>query len=151
MYNCAAATQTFEKRQYTLETAEDTITINVEIARTDAQRAQGLMFRKTVPDGTGMLFIFERDQILSFWMKNTGVPLSIAFISYDGRIVEIRNMEPLSRMPIQSSRSVRYALEVPQGWFDRVGVTIGSRIELHESASQADFEERSSAIGENSR
>lgn len=133
MYTCAGTNQSFEKKQYILETKDNTIPISVEIARTDAQRAQGLMHRKTVPQGTGMLFVFERDQILSFWMENTLVPLSIAFISYDGRIVEIRDMEPLSRTVIQSSRSARYALEVPQDWFEKVGVSVGSRIKIEES------------------
>ncbi|MDR2150375.1 MAG: DUF192 domain-containing protein [Spirochaetaceae bacterium] len=137
LYNCVAGgAQTFEKKQYTLESAGKTIPINVEIARTEVQRAQGLMRRKVVPDGTGMLFIFERDQILSFWMENTLVPLSIAFISYDGRIVEIHDMKPLSRIQIQSSRSARYALEVPQGWFDRVGITVGAQLKLEDSARQ---------------
>jgi len=77
-----------------------------------------------------MLFIFERDEILSFWMKNTLIPLSIAYISSDGWILEIHNMEPHNLNPIRSGRSARYALEVPQGWFGRVGITAGCRLEL---------------------
>jgi uncharacterized membrane protein (UPF0127 family) len=80
------------------------------------------MYRKSLDDGKGMLFVFDRDESLSFWMKNTLIPLSIAFIASDGRILEIRDMEPESLTPVHSSRSVRYALEVPQGWFDRAGV-----------------------------
>jgi uncharacterized membrane protein (UPF0127 family) len=111
-------------------TAETGPAIRTEIARTEDERAQGLMGRKTLPDGEGMLFVFERDQILSFWMKNTLVPLSIAFISSEGRILEIRDMRPQDLTPIQSSRSARYALEVPQGWFVRAGIAAGDYLLL---------------------
>ena len=99
--------------------------IIAEIARTEAQQQQGLMYRKELKDGEGMLFVHERDQMLSFWMKNTFVPLSIAFIAQDGRILEIYDMEPESLASVRSSRSARYALEVPQGWFGRAGIGIG--------------------------
>ena len=124
------ATEKFEKREITIDTAGGRVPIIAEIARTDAQREQGLMFRKELNDGNGMLFIFERDQILSFWMKNTFIPLSIAYISHDGRILEIYDMEPESLEPVRSSRSARYALEVPQNWFDRAGIRIGDRLDL---------------------
>jgi uncharacterized membrane protein (UPF0127 family) len=104
--------------------------ITVEIARTEEERAQGLMYRKKLPDGEGMLFIFERDQQLSFWMKNTSIPLSIAFISSDGRITEIRDMQPHDLNSVQSSRSVRYALEAPQGWFTRAGIKPGDLMQM---------------------
>jgi uncharacterized membrane protein (UPF0127 family) len=103
------------------------LSLELEIARTEAERARGLMYRKSLNDGKGMLFVFEKDEILSFWMKNTLIPLSIAFIASDGRILEIRDMEPESLIPVKSSRSVRYALEVPRGWFDRAGVKPGDR------------------------
>ncbi|MDR2718894.1 MAG: DUF192 domain-containing protein [Treponema sp.] len=106
------------------------VEITVEIARTEAERAQGLMHRKKLPDGEGMIFIFERDEQLSFWMKNTVIPLSIAFIASDGRIVEIKQMQPLDLNSVKSSRSVRYALETPQGWFDRAGVKPGDVVGL---------------------
>jgi len=99
--------------------------VKAEIAQTPEERSQGLMFRKTLPDGKGMLFVFEKDEILSFWMKNTIVPLSIAFIASDGRIIDIRDMYPGDLNSVVSSRSARYALEVPQGWFSRVGVKAG--------------------------
>ena len=99
--------------------------IKAEIARTQEERAQGLMYRKRLPDGEGMLFIFERDQVLSFWMKNTLIPLSIAFIASDGRIIETKDMRPGDPNTVLSSRSARYALEVPQGWFSRAGVKRG--------------------------
>lgn len=103
----------------------------VELALSPAQRQQGLMHRTELPDGQGMLFVFDRDQILSFWMMNTLVPLSIAYIASDGRIVEIFDMEPLNLNPVSSSRSVRYALEVPQNWFQRAGLAPGDRVLIH--------------------
>jgi len=106
------------------------VEITVEIARTQDERAQGLMRRKKLPDGEGMIFIFERDEQLSFWMKNTVIPLSIAFIASDGRIVEIKDMQPLDLNSVSSSRSVRYALETPQGWFNRAGVKPGDVAEI---------------------
>jgi len=106
------------------------VEITVEIARTEQERAQGLMYRKKLPDGEGMIFIFERDEQLSFWMKNTVIPLSIAFIASDGRITEIKDMQPLDLNSVKSSRSVRYALETPQGWFTRVGVKPGDVLEI---------------------
>jgi len=104
------------------------IPVQVEVADTDQSRVMGLMNRKSVPEGTGMLFVFDRDQVLTFWMKNTLVPLSIAYISSDGRIVDILDMEPESLKPVASSRSVRYALEVPQGYFSKVGIREGDRL-----------------------
>jgi uncharacterized membrane protein (UPF0127 family) len=122
---------TFEVKPYTIEgSSGKLIVLEAEIARTDTERAQGLMYRKSLEDGKGMLFIFEKDEILSFWMKNTLIPLSIAFIASDGRILEIRHMEPESLISVRSSRSARYALEVPRGWFDRVGIKPGDRLRL---------------------
>lgn len=104
------------------------VAVKAEIAATGPDRERGLMYRKDVPDGEGMLFVFESDQRLAFWMKNTLVPLSIAYASSDGTIRDILDMTPLSLSSVESSRSVRYALEVPQGWFGRVGVAAGDRI-----------------------
>ena len=104
--------------------------VKAEIAQTQEERSKGLMYRKELPDGEGMFFIFERDEVLSFWMKNTFVPLSIAFITSDGRIVEIRDMYPHDESTVYSARSVRYALEVPQGWFSRAGVQNGDVVKI---------------------
>ncbi|MCL2720079.1 MAG: DUF192 domain-containing protein [Treponema sp.] len=100
-------------------------TIKAEIATTSEEQMKGLMHRQNLPDGEGMLFVYERDQVLSFWMKNTYIPLTIAFIASDGRIIEMKDMYPHDTNNIVSSRSVRYALEVPQGWFSRAGVLEG--------------------------
>lgn len=104
------------------------LSLRAEIADTVETRTRGLMFRKSLPEGEGMLFVFDRDQVLSFWMKDTILPLSIAYIASDGRILEIHDMESGSLSPVTSSRSARYALEVPQGWYAKVGVAPGDRI-----------------------
>jgi uncharacterized membrane protein (UPF0127 family) len=106
------------------------VTITVEIARTEEERSKGLMHREQLLDGAGMIFVFDYDQQVSFWMKNTIIPLSIAFISADGRILEIKDMYPLDLNSVHSSRSVRYALETPQGWFTRAGITAGDVVNI---------------------
>lgn len=105
----------------------------VELAKTAQEQARGLMHRRTLDARAGMLFVYPTDRRLSFWMKNTRVPLSIAFLSRDGRIVQIEDMEPLSLEPVGSVRSVRYALEVPQGTFRRLGLDVGDLIGLPET------------------
>ena len=94
------------------------ITFTVEVARTTAEQQQGLMYRKRMRPDHGMLFPYGSDRRLSFWMKNTLIPLSIAFISSDGVIKEIYEMNPLSLRDVVSRQSVRYALEVNQGIFE---------------------------------
>lgn len=107
-----------------------TISINVEIAKTPETRQHGYMERKVIPDGTGMIFVFESDQILAFYMKNTPHPLSIAYIDSHGKIRDIFDMKPYSLESIISTTSVRYALEVPQGWFDKNQIKKGDYISL---------------------
>ena len=127
--NCMARGSDFEVTELSIETVEgNVVKIIAEMARTKPQLEQGLMNRNRLADGKGMIFIFERDQILSFWMKNTRIPLSIAFISVEGKILEIHDMEPFNLTPVHSSRSARFALEVPQSWFNRVGIQVGDRL-----------------------
>ena len=102
--------------------------VKAEIAEKAEDRNHGFMERKTIPDGTGMLFVFEHDQILSFWMKNTPHPLSIAYIDSKGKIRNIYDMKPYSLSSIISTVSVRYALEVPQGWYKKNGITEGDTV-----------------------
>jgi len=102
--------------------------LKVELAKTPGERERGLMFRSSLAEGEGMLFIFETDQRLAFWMKNTTIPLSVAYLSSDGTIRQILDLEPHSLDPRDSERSVRYALEVPRGWFGRVGAEVGDRV-----------------------
>lgn len=106
------------------------VSLKVEIADTDEERQLGLMHRKQLPDGRGMLFVFPADQMMSFWMKNTLIPLSIAYISADGRILEMHDMRPQSLQPVRSARSARYALEVPVGWFAQNAIHPGDLLEL---------------------
>lgn len=105
-------------------------TVKAEIAEKAEDRNHGFMERKNIPDGTGMLFVFEKDQILSFWMKNTPHPLSIAYIDSKGKIRNIYDMTPYSLSSIVSTVSVRYALEVPQGWYKKNGITEGDTVIL---------------------
>lgn len=107
-----------------------TYTVNAEIAKTNEDRMKGYMEREKIPEGTGMLFIFENDQVLSFWMKNTPTPLSIAYIDSKGKIRDIFDMKPYCLDSIMSSVSVRYALEVPQGWFKKNNINPGDYIDL---------------------
>jgi uncharacterized membrane protein (UPF0127 family) len=107
------------------------VPLAVEIARTDAERGRGLMFRKTLAADSGMLFVFEREQPLSFWMKSTYIPLSIAFIDKYGIIREMYDMKPLDETLSYPSRYMSmYALEVNRGWFARRNIAVGSRIVL---------------------
>ncbi len=105
-------------------------TLTVEIAVTPYEREMGLMFRSFLPEGHGMLFIFDSEEYLSFWMKNTSIPLSIAFINSDGIIVDIQDMEPFSTRPHVSRERAIFALEVNKGWFRRHGVKVGDRVKF---------------------
>lgn len=120
-----------EKKDLIITKADSTtIKVTAEIADTNETRARGYMERKTIPDGTGMLFVFQQDQVLSFWMKNTPHPLSIAYIDVKGKIRNIYDMEPYCLDSIISTVSVRYALEVPQGWFEKNGIKEGDYVNL---------------------
>ena len=101
--------------------------IKAEIADTPAKQATGLMHRKKLPCNAGMLFDFKSERPLSFWMKNTHIPLQIAFIGSNGRIGQIESMKPFSPRSIYSKGSYRYALEVNDGWFDRNGIQVGAQ------------------------
>ena len=104
--------------------------ITVETADTLESQEKGLMGRESLDENRGMLFVYERDAKKSFWMKNTTIPLSIAYIAADGTIREIYDMEPLSTRTVDSRYSVRYALEVNQGAFDRHGIKAGDKVEF---------------------
>ena len=109
--------------------------MRVEIADDDFERARGLMYRTALVEKRGMLFVYEEEQQkLSFWMKNTLIPLSIAFMDTEGRIVDIQDMEPLDDDPPSyvSAEPAQYALEVNQGFFEERGVEVGDRAELPE-------------------
>ncbi|MCX5910226.1 MAG: DUF192 domain-containing protein [Deltaproteobacteria bacterium] len=102
----------------------------MEVVQTEEQKARGLMFRESLGEDEGMLFVYGREEFLSFWMKNTRIPLSIAFMDAKGRIVDIQEMEPFSLETHRSAYPAVYALEVNQGWFQRNGVQVGDRVNL---------------------
>jgi uncharacterized membrane protein (UPF0127 family) len=105
------------------------IPVEAELADTEAKTERGLMFRKSLSENSGMLFVFDPPAQATFWMKNTRIPLSIGFVDSRGRILEIRSMKPFDQTFISSiSNAVAYALEVNLGWFDRHGVPLGAKI-----------------------
>lgn len=107
-------------------------TFTVEVARTEAQREKGLMGRSELEENEGMLFVFESDRHLGFWMKDTEIPLSLAYVSKDGTIREIHELEPFSKRIVESAYAVRYALELNRGAFERADAEVGDRIEFPE-------------------
>ena len=102
-------------------------TVVAEVAATPEERAEGLMYRDEVPDGTGMLFVFEDSQPRAFWMANTYVPLDVAYMDPSFRIVDIIAMGPLVTDSYPSDAPAMFALEVRQGWFEEQGIGIGAR------------------------
>lgn len=88
------------------------------------------MYRDELPDGTGMLFIFEQSEVRSFWMSNTYLALDIAYMDLSYNIVDIQQMEPLTTTPHESNRPAMFALEVRQGWFAEHGIGVGSTAEV---------------------
>jgi len=104
-------------------------TFTVEIADTEAAREKGLMYRRALPEGTGMLFDFHQDQDVAFWMQNTYIPLDMIFIRGDGRILRIaQNTEPMSTRQIPSGGPVRAVLEVIAGTSRKLGIAAGDRV-----------------------
>ncbi len=102
--------------------------IQAQVASTPEQRTIGLMFRTEMPTNEGMLFVFERPTGQCFWMKNTLIPLTAAFIADDGTIVNLADMQPKTLDSHCSTAPVRYVLEMNQGWFAKRGITDGSRL-----------------------
>jgi len=104
-------------------------TFEVELATTEAEREKGLMFRKEMPEGHGMLFDFHQEQEVSFWMQNTYIPLDMMFIQGDGRILRIaENTTPLSTKLIPSNGQVRAVLEVIGGTAQKLGIAPGDKV-----------------------
>jgi uncharacterized membrane protein (UPF0127 family) len=99
-----------------------------EVATTPDQRSVGLMHRFSLKPDHGMLFVFERTEPLGFWMKNTFIALSIAFIAEDGRIINIEDMKPQTEHTHSSKGAARYALEMRKGWFAERGIGPGTMI-----------------------
>lgn len=106
------------------------VVVLAELAIKAKDLEKGFMYRKKIPEGTGMLFFFDSDRIAHFWMKNTPTPLSIAYIDSRGTIKDIFDMTPFSLASVSSTSYVRYALEVPQGWFNKNGIAVGDTISI---------------------
>lgn len=104
------------------------VELEVEVVDTQETRGRGLMFRDSLPETQAMLFVFQDYEIRAFYMKNTSIPLSIAYIDDLLVIREIHDMEPFSLESIFSARPAKYALEVNQGAFTRLGISVGDRL-----------------------
>jgi len=102
--------------------------IHAELADTYATRMQGLMFRESLAPNSGMLFDFEQDDLHCMWMKNTLIPLSVAFIDDQGEIVNIADMKPQTEEAHCAKRPVRFALEMSKGWFAERGIRPGRKL-----------------------
>lgn len=117
-------------RRATIDLEVGSVVFRTELARTETERSTGLMFRERIGEDEAMLFIFENENYRSFWMKNTKVYLSLAYIDATGTILEIHDLFPGDENPVPSANPARFALEVRQGAFGRRGVKIGDRINL---------------------
>jgi uncharacterized protein len=102
--------------------------LDVQVAATPAQRQTGLMFRPSMPQHEGMLFVFEQASVQCFWMKNTLIPLTAAFLDDQGTIVNLVDMKPLDTTAHCSKKPVRYVLETNQGWFAKRKITPGQKL-----------------------
>ncbi len=109
-------------------------TIDVEIADTPTKRARGLMYRQSLKDGTGMLFVFDFEEPLSFWMKNTFIPLNIGYFDKNKTLIDIQEMKPVESEMVENPPSypsagpAQYALEVPPNWFAKNKIKIGAKL-----------------------
>ena len=102
--------------------------IEVQVASTPSQQATGLMFRAEMPQHEGMLFVFPEPKQQCFWMKNTLIPLTAAFVADDGTVVNLVDMQPQTTQSHCSAKPVRFVLEVNQGWFAKKGLKAGMRL-----------------------
>lgn len=112
---------TFDRATVTVSEGGLSAKVNVEIASTEKQREQGLMLRQSMPEDAGMLFLFPTDTTVGFWMRNTYLPLDIAYLDPAGKVLEVRRAQPLDETPLIPLGPYRYTLELNQGWFERHG------------------------------
>lgn len=126
------------KRNKILPISVAGIELEVELATTFEEQSLGLMYRDKLEENGGMLFVYPRENFLSFWMKDTRIPLSIAFIKADGRIIQIESMKPYSLDTHVSKGKAKYALEMNEGWFRihnvREGDTVKMPLTMYEKA-----------------
>jgi hypothetical protein len=102
--------------------------IDAQVAQTPRQREFGLMFRKEMPQSEGMIFVFDQPATQCFWMRNTPLPLTAAFVADDGRIVNLVDMQPMTEQSHCSEEPVRYVLEMNQGWFAKKNIKKGAKL-----------------------
>ena len=115
----------------TLDIQINGITLQVEVATTHEERLLGLMHRKKLPENKGMLFIYPFERIIKLWMKNTSLPLSVAFLNKNKEIINIEKMEPNQTTVIYKSKDLAlYAVEVNQGWFEINKISVGDRFKF---------------------
>ena len=135
LISLSAHAETFKK----IKILVDDKSLTVELAESPEQRSQGLMHRKSLGDDEGMLFVFENERVLSFWMKNTFIPLSIGFFDKNKKLKAIKDMAPTksvleTNLPSYSSEvPVKYALEVNEGWFKKNKIKVGSKLKINEN------------------
>lgn len=120
----------FPTRELTVTGNGQSQKLTVELASTEPQREQGLMYRQSLDDSWGMLFLFPQEGMGGFWMKNTYVPLTIAYLAADGTVVDFKDGKPLDETVLTPSAPYRYVLEVNQGWFTRHGFGAGTKVSI---------------------
>ena len=124
---------TKKPNQISIDNGEKIIKVNVEIADDDYGRQQGLMFRKSLNENDGMIFIFENEDFRSFWMKNTLIPLDMIFINENFEIVEIKNAMPCNEDPCatySSAKPAKYVLEINEGFAEKNSIEAGDKVDL---------------------
>lgn len=113
--------------------------LDVEVARNKSERSLGLMNRTSMPESRGMLFVYPAPAYFCMWMKNTKIPLSVAFIDAQGQVINIEDMAPQTETNHCTARNATYALEANRGWFARYGVSAGSQVLGLEKAPQGEY------------
>ena len=135
--NVTAMTDMVVDDKKSVTVAYDSRAVTIELAETFEERAQGLMDRKTLCPDCGMLFVFEFPRQVSFWMKDTYIPLDIAYLDANGKILLIAPLTPLSEKGLISPPKVKYAWEMNRGWFKQQHIQIGDQVSIkHPSFSQ---------------
>lgn len=127
-FSAAAPAQEPQMQLQRVEITAGLYKIDAQVAHNEAEREFGLMFRREMPQNEGMVFVFEQPSTQCFWMKNTILPLTAAFVADDGRIVNLEDMQPQTENTHCSKEPVRYVLEMNQGWFAKKGIKAGSRL-----------------------
>ncbi len=125
---CALAQDAPQMNLQRIKLAAGMHQIDAQVALSPEQRQIGLMFRREMPQHEGMIFLFEEPTKQCFWMKNTLLPLTAAFVADDGTIVNLEDMKPQTENPHCSVKPVRYVLEMNQGWFAKKGIKAGSKL-----------------------